>query len=85
MKPIYPGSPVHPATIAKQQVVKVSQSAYELLEDLRMAILEFAAAVSAADVEQKYVNMEMRRRELSVYVSSVEKWQGTEQSVVMQF
>lgn len=73
---IYPGYPAHPATVAVGRV-KVSQQSYELLDDYRMAVLTFAAAIPAGSVEDAYVAMEMRRRELAVHISAMEKYAGT--------
>lgn len=81
---IYPGYPSHPSVAAIGRV-RISEQTYELLEDYRMAVLTFAAATKGKEVEDAYAAMEMRRRELTVHISAMEKYAGTEQKKGMQF
>jgi len=63
----------------------VSQTAKDLIEDVRLEACKFGQAESAEDVEQHWVNMQMRMYDLASHIEFLERQVYSGERVVMKF
>jgi hypothetical protein len=71
---VHPGSSIAKAKlqpVGKQ--ARVSQHAKDLLEDVRLEACKFGQATSAEEIEQHWVNMQMRMYDLASHIEMMER------------
>lgn len=64
---------------------RVSQTAKDLLEDVRITSCQFGNATDATDIAQKFVNMQMRMYELASHIELLERQVYSGERIVMKF
>lgn len=83
---IHTGSKVaQPALFPVGRTAAVSTAAKDMLEDFRMEACAFGQASAAAEVERRWMNMQMRFHELAEYVGGLEQSLNIGRDVVMKF